>query len=411
MEETNGGFQTLVYEDDLQEEEYPPYHQSNRIQVSMFTMSPGRRHRLAAVCLALLAAVLLILNVGLGIHYNKLTDTHLTLDDTERISKELINLQDTYKTAVETMKDARKQLDSEMSRQTQTNWELEHQTKRSNDYKSQMEKVTKEIEAMRTRLSMLSDGCKHCPAGWILMNSVCYYFPLKSNEFKTWKESRDFCQLQGGDLIIIDSQDEENSTVNYLINHQAAPRQTRDLVWESDVPRRVRPWMPHRDPEFLDWISRRINHQDTPHPPMGFWIGLSDVQEDGTWKWYWNDGEPNDVNNEDCAALYPKANFYKSWNDTPPMVVENDKAKILWDFQIQMDRMAIANNQTYRRVVVSKYHHVVASLDPLSTRCVMTLLPNPPSQGKYTVLKALLLWRYSLSNAEWAEKLLFLRPG
>lgn len=54
------------------------------------------------------------------------------------------------------MKDARKQLDSEMSRQTQTNWELEHQTKRSNDYKSQMEKVTKEIEAMRTRLSMLS---------------------------------------------------------------------------------------------------------------------------------------------------------------------------------------------------------------------------------------------------------------
>uniref|UniRef100_A0A3Q4GPW5 C-type lectin domain-containing protein n=1 Tax=Neolamprologus brichardi TaxID=32507 RepID=A0A3Q4GPW5_NEOBR len=53
------------------------------------------------------------------------------------------------------------------------------------------------------------DGCKHCPAGWILMNSVCYYFSLKSNEIKTWKESRDFCQLQGGDLIIIDSQDKE----------------------------------------------------------------------------------------------------------------------------------------------------------------------------------------------------------
>ncbi|XP_019204169.1 CD209 antigen-like protein 2 [Oreochromis niloticus] len=281
MEETNGGFQTLVYEDDLHKEEYPPYHQPNRIQVSMFTMSPGRRHRLAAVCLALLAAVLLILNIGLGIHYNKLTDSHLTLDDTERISKELVDLQDTYKTAVETMKDASKQVDSEMSRQMQTNWELEHQTKRSNDYKSQMEKVTKEIETMRSYLSMLSDGCKHCPAGWILMNSVCYYFPLKSNEVKTWKESRDFCQLQGGDLIIIDSRDEENTTVNYLKNYEA-------------------------------------------HTVMRFWIGLTDVHEEGTWKWwdgtllaegYWNDGEPNDHNNEDCAALYPKANFYKSWND------------------------------------------------------------------------------------------------
>ncbi|XP_076734505.1 LOW QUALITY PROTEIN: uncharacterized protein K02A2.6 [Maylandia zebra] len=56
----------------------------------------------------------------------------------------------------------------------------------------------------------------------------------------------------------------------------------------------------------------------------------------------------------------------------------------------------------------TKYHHVVASLDPLSTRRVMTLLRDPPAQGKYTTLKALLLRRYSLSDAERAEKLLSL---
>lgn len=32
---------------------------------------------------------------------------------------------------------------------------------------------------------------------------------------------------------------------------------------------------------------------------------------------YWNDGEPNNQYNEDCAAVYPKTNPFKSWNDAP----------------------------------------------------------------------------------------------
>ncbi|XP_037831836.1 uncharacterized protein LOC112451161 [Kryptolebias marmoratus] len=56
----------------------------------------------------------------------------------------------------------------------------------------------------------------------------------------------------------------------------------------------------------------------------------------------------------------------------------------------------------------TKYHYVVASLDPLSTRRAMTLLRDPPAHGKYTALKQLLLRRYSLSDAERAEKLLSL---
>ncbi|CAI5678667.1 unnamed protein product [Oreochromis niloticus] len=56
----------------------------------------------------------------------------------------------------------------------------------------------------------------------------------------------------------------------------------------------------------------------------------------------------------------------------------------------------------------TKYHHVVALLDPLATRRTMTLLREPPTQGKYAALKGLLLRRYALSDAERAEKLLSL---
>ncbi|KAM4541868.1 uncharacterized protein PAE49_018726 [Odontesthes bonariensis] len=280
------GFHTLICEEDLKNEEHLPDQQSNRqqVKVSMFTMSSGRCSRLAVLILTLLAAVLLIVDISMGVHYNNLKDTHLTLDDTESIAKELAKLQEDYKNAVETMKVAQKQKDSETNSQTETNWELEHQTKRSEINKEQIDKITKDIAKMSSHLLMLSDGCRHCPPGWFLMNSVCYYFSFSNKVgLKSWQKARQFCQMQGGDLLVIDSKDKENMTVNYLMTHQDSK------------------------------------------PDEGFWFGLRDSEEEGTWKWldgrvlvegYWGDGEPNDHHrNEDCAAVYPVRNFFKAWND------------------------------------------------------------------------------------------------
>ncbi|XP_040915997.1 C-type lectin domain family 4 member M-like [Toxotes jaculatrix] len=282
----DGGFNTLICQDDLHDEEHPSYSPSNqnRQQVFMSKMTQGRHGRLAVVSLVALAALLLIVDISLGINYNKLKDTHLATDDTERIEKEMNKLQDAYKTAIENTETTKKQLNSEMGRQKETNWELEHQTKRKHEYEIMIDKITQDIASKRSHLPMIKDGCKHCPAGWILMNLMCYYFPFLGNTgLKTWQKSREFCQMHGGDLMIIDSKDKENSTVNVL-----------------------------------------LKNVDPSTPNTGFWFGLRDFHEEGTWKWlngsvlvegYWNDGEPNNINNEDCAAVYPRENYFKAWND------------------------------------------------------------------------------------------------
>lgn len=279
------GFNSPIYEKDL-DEEHPPSRCSNPAgwqKASTFSMPPWRQWRLPVVGLVLLAAVLLIVDISLGVHYNHLKDTHITPEDTEYVNSELSKLQETFKTTAEDTEVYKRRLRSEIKRQTQTNWELEHHLKRSTDYEEKLVTVTKDITTLKLVSPMIKSGCQRCPTGWILMNSKCYFFPFgKIYGYKTFPKARNFCQTFGGDLARIDSQDKENSTVTHLLH-------------------------------YLDQTDL-----------IGFWIGLRDYHEEGTWKWldgtilvegYWNDGEPNNINDEDCAAVYNKENFFKAWND------------------------------------------------------------------------------------------------
>ncbi|MGH0153776.1 UNVERIFIED_CONTAM: hypothetical protein FKN15_025266 [Acipenser sinensis] len=103
-------------------------------------------------------------------------------------------------------------------------------------------------------------GYQHS-GSWNLFNGAFYYF---SKENKVWKEARTFCQSQNSDLAVINSEEE----LKYL--------------------------------------------QDKG-PANELWLGLSDSDEEGTWKWLdgrvvekrlWHKGEPNNYqNNEDCGLL------------------------------------------------------------------------------------------------------------
>ncbi|XP_058240771.1 C-type lectin domain family 4 member M-like [Hemibagrus wyckioides] len=96
--------------------------------------------------------------------------------------------------------------------------------------------------------------------GWIYFSPSIYYI---SNEGKTWTESRQDCIGREADLVIINTKEEQEFLTTHLGNREA-------------------------------------------------WIGLSDRDREGVWKWVdgtplitdsWESGEPNNVGDEDCAVI------------------------------------------------------------------------------------------------------------
>ncbi|XP_034002682.1 C-type lectin domain family 6 member A-like [Trematomus bernacchii] len=96
-----------------------------------------------------------------------------------------------------------------------------------NQLKANLTEKTREVESLK----------KSCPEGWRKFDSSCYLF---STEKRSWEQSRDNCTARGAHLVIVDSEEEQE-------------------------------------------IITSMTKKDT-------WIGLSDREEEGTWKWV--DGSP-----------------------------------------------------------------------------------------------------------------------
>ncbi|XP_030288476.1 macrophage mannose receptor 1-like [Sparus aurata] len=106
--------------------------------------------------------------------------------------------------------------------------------------------------------------------GWFYFSDSVYYI---SSTKKTWQDSRNDCLWRGADLVIINSRQEQD----FLRQHQKE-----------------------------------------------MWIGLTDRQWEGVWKWvdgsplttsFWYSGEPNSHRgNEDCVEIN-SINIVYNWND------------------------------------------------------------------------------------------------
>lgn len=170
-----------------------------------------------------------------------LKDTQLTFEDMKHIKSELNNLEESYKAAFESTNNYKQHLNTELQDPTRIKWELEHQTKRNHNYKACFDKLAKDIAELKDRLSKIGtrrwsfpsahafssvcDGssrslslfpvtteleCRVCLPGWIWFDSMCYFFPFETfTGYKSWPLARQFCQLYGGDLVVINSTDKE----------------------------------------------------------------------------------------------------------------------------------------------------------------------------------------------------------
>ncbi|XP_062291611.1 CD209 antigen-like protein E [Scomber scombrus] len=138
------------------------------------------------------------------------------------------------------------------------------------DMEASIETLTEERDELKKKLS---DFDYYSQQGWVYFSGSFYYV---SEIKKTWNNSRYDCLKRGADLLIVNTKEKQ---------------------------------------EFLHHLQRRI------------WIGLTDREIEGTWKWvdgsplktsYWATDEPNsyESTDEDCGdtKFFTEKN---SWNDSP----------------------------------------------------------------------------------------------
>ncbi|KAJ8355339.1 hypothetical protein AAFF_G00068660 [Aldrovandia affinis] len=69
--------------------------------------------------------------------------------------------------------------------------------------------------------------CRPCPEGWEQRNSTCYYF---STEDKSWMDSRIDCLKQGADLVIIESEEEQDFIYKHTGGSDSGRRESQMMA-------------------------------------------------------------------------------------------------------------------------------------------------------------------------------------
>ncbi|XP_042281470.1 hepatic lectin-like isoform X1 [Thunnus maccoyii] len=259
--------------------------------------SERRFYRAVVLCLGLLSVFLLAGLIGLGVHYHY--SVQHSAEELSTVKANLTKERDLLNTSIIEMTKERDLLNASIIETTKErdllnasiieitkerdllNASIIETTKERDLLNASIIEITKERDLLnasiiektkeRNRLK------KICPAGWRMFRCSCYFL---SSESGSWSRGRQDCREKGADLVVIDSTEEQT---------------------------------------FLSTFTE-----------VETWIGLTDRDEEGTWKWidgipltlsYWETNEPNNGNGdpqlgeEDCAHIISGKSTEDNWND------------------------------------------------------------------------------------------------
>ncbi|XP_067458698.1 CD209 antigen-like protein E [Thunnus thynnus] len=231
--------------------------------------SERRFYRAVVLCLGLLSVFLLAGLIGLGVHYHY--SVQHSAEELSTLKANLTKEKDLLNASIIEMTRERDLLNASIIEKTKErdllNTSIIEKTKERDLLNASIIEKTKE----RNRLK------KTCPAGWRMFRCSCYFL---SSESGSWSRGRQDCREKGADLVVIDSTEEQT---------------------------------------FLSTFTE-----------VETWIGLTDRDEEGTWKWidgtpltlrYWRSNQPDNGNGdpqwgeEDCVHIRAEGKTGDNWND------------------------------------------------------------------------------------------------